>query len=404
MGDLQRKYQKAPCGWREADIAAVMARLIREQRVAVSVGGKQLGAGDEHAIVRCLRSDADKATVKKREKIEASTLASVQHLMKDFAETNQVPGDEDGIVAFAKEHLKEASDTCRDLLAERYSRRSYPGKDKVAEGKKLVDSLLEGAKDPVLFCMSLANRATQGDLLDFAEDLGRIRFFFHSQARIYDESRDVIAKLRTEGIYIEGDTAVQDAIAKIEGVLDMDEPYDRIKDLGPLNKTVLSALKSAADVKRDDLLRSIEDSLSQVKRYAEDEGKGFESDVRPIVAEAERACTAKRNNANRTTDASQLDAQLSQLKTWEGQQYPKIDDAVAYARKRKLESEIGHTVQGGGQPAPAPKPPRVKSIPRSRACPTKTLHSKEEVDEYVDDLRARLLKALEDNDAVRLGD
>jgi cell division septum initiation protein DivIVA len=46
----------------------------------------------------------------------------------------------------------------------------------------------------------------------------------------------------------------------------------------------------------------------------------------------------------------------------------------------------------------------VKSIPRSRACPTKTLHNKEEVDEYVDDLRARLLKALEENDAVRLGD
>ena len=404
MGDLQRKYQKAPCGWREADIAAVMARLIREQRVAVSVGGKQLGAGDEHAIVRCLRRDADKATVKKREKIEAGTLASVQRLMKEFAETNQVPGDEDGLVAFAKERLKETSEACQGLLAERYSRRGYPGKDKVADGKKLVDSLLENAKDPVLFCMSLANRATQGDLLDFAEDLGRIRFFFHSQARIYDESRDVIAKLRTEGIYIEGDAGAQDAIAKIEGILDMDEPYDRIKDLGPLNKTVLSALKSAADVKRDDLLRSIEDSLSQVRRYAEDEGEGFESDVRPIVAEAERACTAKRNNANHTTDASQLDAQLSQLKTWEGQQYPKIDDAVAYARKRKLESELGHTVQGGGQPAPAPKPPRVKSIPRSRACPTKTLHNEQEVDAYVSDLRDQLLKALKDNDAVRLGD
>lgn len=404
MGDLQRKYQKAPCGWREIDVAAVVARLIREQKVAISVGGKQLGAADVHEVVRCLRKDADKATVKKREKIEASTLAAVQRLMKDFADTNQVPADEDGLVAFANDRLNDALETCQDLLAKWYARREYPGKQKVADGRKLLSNLLEGAKDPMLFCMSLANRATQDDLLDLAEDLGTIRGFFHSQQRIYDESRDVIAKLKTEGIYIEGDAQAQDAIDKIEGILGMEEPYGRIKDLGPLNKAVLSALKSAADVKRDDLLRSIEDSLAQVKRYAEEEGEGFESDVRPIVAEAERACTAKRNNANRTTDASQLDAQLSQLKTWEGQQYPKIDDAIAYARKRKLESQLGHTVQGGGQEKPAPKPPKVKRISRSRACPTKTLHSREEVDKYVDNLRDQLLKALEDNDAVRLGD
>jgi hypothetical protein len=403
MGDLQRKYQKAPCGWREADIAAVMARLIREQRVAVSVGGKQLGAGDEHAIVRCLRRDADKATVKKREKIEAGTLASVQRLMKEFAETNQVPGDEDGLVAFAKERLKETSEACQGLLAERYSRRGYPGKDKVADGKKLVDSLLENAKDPVLFCMSLANRATQGDLLDFAEDLGRIRFFFHSQARIYDESRDVIAKLRTEGIYIEGDAGAQDAIAKIEDVLDMEEPYDRIKDLGALNKTVQEALRSAAAVKRDDLLRSIEDSLAQVKRYAESEGKGFESDVNPFVGQAEKDCIAKRSNAHATQDCSQLDAQLSQLKTWEGQQYSKIDVAIEKAIERQHQPKPGDDTQGGGGTIKPPVP-KVKKLHRSRVCPTQTLHSEEEIDAYVGKLKDALLKALKESGAVRLGD
>ena len=402
MGDLQRKYQKAPCGWREADVAAVMARLIREQRVAVSVGGKQLGAGDEHAIVRCLRKDADKATVKKREKIEAATLAKVQGLMKEFAETNQVPGDEDGLVAFAKEHLKETSEACQDLLAKHYARRAYPGKDKAAEGKKLVDSLLEGAKDPVLFCMSLANRATQGDLLDFAEDLGKIRFFFHSQARIYDESRDVVDKLKTEGIYIEGDAEAQDAISKIEDVLSMEEPYDRIKDLGALNKAVQDSLRSAAAVKRDDLLRSIEDALAQVKEYAEAEGKGFETDVRPVVSQAEADCVAKRSNAHATQDCSQLDAQLSQLKTWEDQLVNKVDDVVAAARNRQRNG--GGGTPGGGEKPPVPPAPKVKKLHRSRVCPTQTLHNEQEVDAYVSRLRDELLKALKETGAVRLGD
>ncbi|MEG1246343.1 BREX system P-loop protein BrxC [Gordonibacter sp.] len=396
MGDLQRKYQKAPYGWREIDVAAVMVQLLNRQRIAMSVGGKRLDSGDTHAIMQHLRKDADKAQVEKREAIEAATLASVQRLMKDFADTNQVPGDEDGLVVFAKDHLKNASDKCQEMLAKWYSHKPYPGKQIVADGRKFIESLLVNAVDPVLFCKSLSNRQTNDSLLDLGENLEKIRGFFATQARLYDDSRRLTESLVTEGIYIEGSSEAQAAIAQIRGILAMDEPYGRIKDLGVLNSTVTRELSAAAGVKRDDLLRSIDDAVEQIKRYADEECEECESAANLVVSQVEQAAIVKRDAAHGTESCSQLDAQVSQLVTWTSQQYAKIDSAIADARRKKEEGR-------GGKTPPMPKP-KTAVLHRSRVCPTKTMHTEGEVDEYVQSLKNTLMSALEDNDAVRLGD
>lgn len=399
MGDLQRKYQKAPYGWREIDIAAVMAQLLNRQRIAMSVGGKQLDSSDVHTIMQHLRRDADKAQIKKREAIDAATLASVQRLMKDFADTNQVPGDEDGLVVFAKEHLKDASDECQEMLAKWYSHKSYPGKQIVADGRKLIDNLLSDAVDPVLFCMSLANKQTDDSLLDLAEDLEKIRGFFATQVRLYDDSRKLIESLATEGIYIEGSDEAQESISQICEILAMDEPYGRIKDLNNLNNIVTKELSAAASVKRDDLLRSIDDAVEQIERYAEDECGEFESTASWVVSEIKQSVIAKRDSAHRTESCSQLDAQVSQLATWTNQQFAKVDNVIAEARHKKEEKK-GST----GSAIPAEPKPRTKVLHRSRVCPTKTMRTADEVDAYVEGLRNALMDALKDGDVVRLGD
>ena len=85
----------------------------------------------------------------------------------------------------------------------------------------------------------------------------------------------------------------------------------------------------------------------------------------------------------------------------------KVDEAVANARaeaeRRKREEQTGR-VENGQQPATVPPKKQTKVLARSRVCPTKTLRTTEEVDSYVESIRTKLLKALEENDAVRLGD
>mgnify|MGYP000843604052 FL=1 len=403
MGDLQRKYQRTPYGWREIDIAAVTAQLIERQRVAISVGGRQLGADDTRAIVQYLRRDADKAQVKKREAIDAAILSAVQRLMKDFTDTSQVPSDEDGLVAFAKECLSKVSDECRDMLARWYEHGSYPGKRLVTDGRKLVDGLLSNAIDPMLFCSSLANVKTQDTLLDLSEDLDRIRGFFATQVRLYDESKKLIELLETEGIYIEGDARAQSAITQIKDILTMDEPYNHIKDLNGLNVVVSKALSDVVSAKRGELLNRIDDALEQIKRYATTEANGSANAVQAVLAQIERDSLAKRDSAHSVKDCSQLDAQMRQLEVWENQQYSKIDKTLAEERTVRAAARKGLADTMAAEPVGSVSP-RICVLKRSRVCPTETMRTPDEVGAYVERLRKALVDALQDNDAVRLGD
>ena len=67
MGDVQRRYQGIPYGWREIDIAALVARLIVMQKIEIRYGGAVVGKDDKN-LVRYLRvkSEIDRTTVTRR--------------------------------------------------------------------------------------------------------------------------------------------------------------------------------------------------------------------------------------------------------------------------------------------------------------------------------------------------
>lgn len=409
MGDIQRKYQKAPYGWREVDIAAVVAQLVNRQRLAMSYAGKQLGADDVNEIVRRLRREADGTQVKLREVIDASVLARAQKAMKEFTGSASVPADEDGLFSFAKGKLEELRDDSQTLLASQYARqKAYPGKQVVSDGKKLADELLANAVDPVAFIKGLASRNASDRLGDLSEDLDKVRGFFASQTRLFDDSLKAVESLKTEGIYIEGDEEAQKAIARIREILGMVEPYGAIKELSDLNGKVSLALMSVAKAKRDDLLDSIKDAVAQIERYAADEGEGFETVASQVVNQAREAAVAKRDRANATTSASQLDAQLSQLNVWREQQIRKVDEAIANAKaeaeRKEKERRTGRVSPEVQKPPVIPAKQQPKVLKRSNVCPPKTLRSVEEVDDYVESIRKKLVDALNVADAVRLGD
>ena len=184
----------------------------------------------------------------------------------------------------------------------------------------------------------------------------------------------------------------------------MKEPYNNIKDLAPLAKKLEGELRSAANVKRDNLLRGIEDALTEIETYAKDESGEHPEDVATIMQSVRMAAHAKQGQARSTMLCSLLDAQTAQLGTWKDQQYTKIDEAIARANTERAKAKKGPASIPAAdelQPKPAPKP---KVLHRSRVCPTKTMRTDDEIYEYVDNLRDILLDALRENGAVRLGD
>lgn len=81
MGDIQRKYQQKPYGWREVNIANVVAQLVVEQRAQVLFGGQTIQANDNR-MVAFLRKDADKVQVRLRVRMSDRLLRDTGDLMR----------------------------------------------------------------------------------------------------------------------------------------------------------------------------------------------------------------------------------------------------------------------------------------------------------------------------------
>ena len=101
MGDVQRRYQAIPYGWREIDIAALIARLISQQKISIKYGGALVGK-DERRLVDYLRkkSEIDKAVVTRRIAPSEDLMRKSIAFLRDYLGAMDIPSDEDGLIRF----------------------------------------------------------------------------------------------------------------------------------------------------------------------------------------------------------------------------------------------------------------------------------------------------------------
>ena len=158
MGDIQRQYQKRPFGWREVDIANVVAQLVVEQRAQVLFCGQTVQANDSR-MVALLRKDADKAQVRLRMRMSDRLLRATGELMCDLFDLKTVPSNEDKLVAELKERLEGLREACLAMARDYYTgikpAYPYPGED---ECEKMRSEVADVLKDLSLIHISEPTR------------------------------------------------------------------------------------------------------------------------------------------------------------------------------------------------------------------------------------------------------
>ena len=104
MDDVQKRYQAKPYGWREIDIAAVVAMLIQQQKVTVKYGGVTIQP-DNPKLVDMLRKKTEigKTSISKRQRPGITDIREVREFLRDFFDEMDVPEDEDGLI----KHIRE---------------------------------------------------------------------------------------------------------------------------------------------------------------------------------------------------------------------------------------------------------------------------------------------------------
>lgn len=408
MGDLQRKFQAAPYGWREIDVAASVARLVADQRTCVLRGGAPV-AGDDPHMVDYLRKHADKVQVKRRVKMNEKLLKDARSLLADFTGARDIPDDEDGLVARVKKTLEDGIVECRSRVSEHYSGLRdypYPFGQAIEEGLHTMVQVQQRQADAEALLKAFVG--VEDELMDYAEAKEDIDAFFPNQQRIFDESVKLLASLAGEEGYLEDDADALQAIADVKAILQ--SPRPEIPRLSGLNARIGKAHEKAIAARRASFLDALEAELRGLTEYAESQHEHPDA-AEEAFNQAKGKLEAMKGAAHGAQTAQQVDALRFQLEQKAAQVQRAIDDAVAAAR-RKAESEIsvprtgedGSVVNRVYVKPIQPQAPRraVKEVRRTEVCKRATLKNADDVDEYLAGLRRALLESLEGNDAISL--
>lgn len=369
MGDIQRRFSAIPYGWREIDIAALVATLIADQKISLIYSGSMINATDRQ-IPDYLRrrSEIDKTLVKRRTSPPEPLMNKSRSFLKEYFNTMDLPSDEDGLVEFVVDNFIEEKDKLQSLLDKEYSGTAYPDKTIVENGVKLCRDLLLHKKDNMALLSKLVEM--EGDFLDLAEDMLDVTAFFKNQKPIFDGAQALISTLSIEKIYLQDEPEAMEHLDRINNILQQAKPYKNISELPGLIQKVRNIYNKLLEAKREDVYSDVQAVMSEINQSAD-------SQHMDIVQDADDELEAKKKIVSEANNLTMLDAMKTQIEK-NRQQYlralvaeetPDIDTVTAYSNS---------------------------------ICNAARLESEADIDRYLADIKEKLMEMLDGNDVLQI--
>lgn len=388
MGDVQRRYQAIPYGWKEIDIAALIARLIAQQKISIKYGGAVV-AKDDRRLVDYLRkkSEVDKAVVARRIAPSEDLMRKSISFLRDYLGAMDIPSDEDGLVRFVLNTFETKLAHYQGLL-DQYAQNRYPEKEQVTAARDLAQDILSQRKDNV----ALLNRMVQkqDDLLDSSEDMEGVELFFKSQRTVFDEAIKQMNRVSRERDYFATDPDTQEVFRTISGILAMPKPYNRIGELPELIGKVKAAYQALLELKKEEVAETIRQCMQDVHQLA-----GEARDAGALLKQADDYFAGKRDAAKEALSLTELDAMITQLLNHKDTVCKRMEVMAAPAPEPQ-------TKESGERKQPAPAPKKIATVRRYDLCSVKRLQSRDDIDAYVEGIRQKLYQTLESCDGVQV--
>ena len=388
MGDVQRRYQAIPYGWKEIDIAALIARLIAQQKISIKYGGAVV-AKDDRRLVDYLRkkSEVDKAVVARRIAPSEDLMRKSISFLRDYLGAMDIPSDEDGLVRFVLNTFETKLAHYQGLL-DQYNQNRYPEKEQVVNARDLAQDILSQRKDNV----ALLNRMVQkqDDLLDSSEDMEGVELFFKSQRTVFDEAVKQMNRVSRERDYFATDPDTQEVFRTISAILAMSKPYNRIGELPELIGKVKAAYQALLELKKEEVAETIRQCMQDVHQLA-----GEARDAGALLKQADDYFAGKREAAKEALSLTELDAMITQLLNHKDTVCKRMEVMAAPA-------PVPQAKESGEAKQPAPAPKKIATVRRYDLCSVKRLQSRDDIDAYVEGIRQKLYQTLESCDGVQV--
>ncbi len=392
MSDIQSRYQTIPYGWREIDIAAVVAMLIYEQKVTVKYGGMTIQR-DNPKLVDMLRkkTDVGKTEITKRYVVSPTKMRETREFLRDFLDVMNVPADEDGLIAFITEKFT-ALEEHYNSLDKKYAGRRYPDRKLVLDAAKLVKDVLSQKSDNI----ALIDRVIKSEdaLYTMQDNMKKIEDFFKSQVSLFDKAANYVASMKNDLDYIANDEQAKHALDQMRLITTVFEgrtyDYSRIPDLNNLQNIVEKSHNMMLEEKRETLYEVVRSCLEEIHKNA------MENKVTKAISDkADSFYTQKKKEISEGKSLALLDSLSVQMWSYKDRATMDIEEAMVPQETPKP------AVNDGEQTKPVKKE-IIKQIARQQMFPAKVLKSEEDIDAYVENIRKLMKQYLQGSDGIRI--
>ncbi len=388
MADIQKWFSDIPYGWREIDIAAVVAKLIFDQRVTIKYAGSTIQP-DDPKLPDLLRrkSETGKTSISKRRIVGKEKLNAVRTFLQDYFDILSVPEDEDGLVHFIIEKFGDQKKHY-DVLDARYIGHKYPDRAVLSKAIALNADILSQQKDNSALIDRILER--KGDLDDTKDDMSRVEAFFATQVDTFDKANRFLDDIRNDLEYVDIDEGAHKALCEIRLILLIPQQgpyrYNRIPELNTHMATVSAVHDKLLAAKREDLQARITAGMGAVHELV-----GInptDNQLKSYLTKADAYYVGRREKVQELTSLALLDGMVQPMQDY-------TDDIVG-----KINLYLHPTPKPPIDPIVPSPTKRIKQVYRNYTFPAQQLQSEAEIDAYVETIRVKLKNALNGVDIV----
>lgn len=362
-------FQSKPYGWDLASIEVVVASLVGRSKVTLTLDGNLLKRSEVANALKNTQKHSHQV-VAPQKSYDERKVAAFRKFCIDFFDEANPPKDPLELARHGADKLQGKLDELNATV----TASSYPFIDQLSEPISLLQQVVGKPEDWYL------SEFTHGDeLLDAKEDvIDPIQSFLNgAQRTIYDNAETLLAGHSSNRSYLPAgaDAQVKDALA----------------DRNAFRGNRMAQLKQAADALRTQIDEALESRRTSVTTAIE--GRKTElvasTSYANATSEAQEAVTRQVDKTLERVRSEDQIAVISQIQSdFEATVYPSLLDQLAAS-------------QHGGRDDEPPKQTvsiRTVNVPGA----TGTLETEQEIDEYVDSLRAALIQTLNDGKRISL--
>lgn len=396
---INERFARHPFGWKELDTLLLVCRLFKAGEIELHASGGKLQASDIFAQIDG-STKWNRVSLSRRKTVDRADIQSVRVLARDLFGI-AAPEGEDDLHAWLRERFDKQSREL-DQWSALAATGAYPGSDDIADVLGVLKKLL-AIRDS--FGLLVHLKAHAADFADFGERFARLETFYAQQRPQWEALRSAYRnEFQPNALFLNRDQEAAAALATVTAILRDPRPYGRIKESAPLiatlrlhNNAVIAARRAEALAKVDPQIETIRADLAGIGVDPDFSNRCLKAiqDIRKRI-EVETGTGQITNLVDEAADAAEL-------------AHSAIEKAVEAAKQAAAAAAAAPTPVAGGsvvqQPKPTPFTPVTKVTAPQNFKPRRQISAKlpaskpyletrEDVDEYLTNLRQQLEDAI----------